>query len=61
MHNGVDVGFASAAAYSPRLEWNIATALIAVEAADADGGLVVLSDDGERHARPTSLPFRNET
>jgi glycine cleavage system aminomethyltransferase T len=59
--NGIDVGFASAAAYSPRLEWNIATALISVEAADAEGGLVVASDDGERNARPTSLPFRKET
>ncbi|XDZ65240.1 glycine cleavage T C-terminal barrel domain-containing protein [Alphaproteobacteria bacterium LSUCC0684] len=59
--DGVDVGFASAAAYSPRLEWNIATALITVEAAEAEGGLVVMGDDGARNARPTSLPFRKET
>jgi len=58
--DGVDVGFASAAAYSPRLDRNIATALITVAAAEAEGGLVVMTDHGERQARPTSLPFRKE-
>ena len=59
--NGEYVGFASAMAYSPRLDWNISTALINVEAADSDGGLVVMCDDGPRNARPTSLPFRKES
>jgi len=58
--DGQYVGFASAAAYSPRLDWNISTALITVEAADSDGGLVVMCDDGPRNARPTSLPFRKD-
>ena len=58
--NGEYVGFASAAAYSPRLDWNISTALITVDAAESDGGLVVMCDDGPRNARPTSLPFRKD-
>jgi glycine cleavage system aminomethyltransferase T len=58
--NGQSVGFASAAAYSPRLDWNIATALITVDAADSDGGLVVMTDTGPRNARPTALPFRKD-
>ena len=55
------VGFASAAAYSPRLEWNIATALITVDAAASDGGLEVHTDNGIRTARPTDLPFKKES
>ena len=58
--NGQSVGFASAAAYSPRLDWNIATALITVDAADSYGGLVVMTDTGPRNARPTTLPFRKD-
>ena len=58
--NGNYVGFASAAAYSPRLEWNIATSLITVEAAASDGGLEVHMDNGVRIACPTDLPFKKE-
>lgn len=57
MQDGAYVGFASAAAYSPRLDKNIAVAVITTEAADSDGGLVVMSDTGPRNAVPTSLPF----
>jgi aminomethyltransferase len=60
MQNGNYVGFASAVAYSPRLSWNIATALITVEAATSKGGLEVHADDGIRKARPTDLPFKKE-
>lgn len=57
MQNGEYVGFASAAAYSPRLDKNISVALMTTEAADSEGGLVVMSDSGPRNAVPTSLPF----
>ena len=56
--NGAYAGFASAAAYSPRLEWNIATALITVEAASGEGELEVHTDNGIRTARATDLPFK---
>ena len=57
-HKGDYVGFASAAAYSPRLDLNIATALITVDAATLDGGLDVHTDNGVRMAYPTDLPFK---
>ena len=55
--DGGYAGFASAAAWSPRLERNIATALVAAEAADGDRGLVVRAEAGDRAATATSLPF----
>ena len=57
-HKGDYVGFASATAYSPRLDLNIATALITVDAAALDGGLDVHTDNGVRMAYPTDLPFK---
>ena len=61
MQDGAYVGYASAAAYSPRLEQNIATALITVEAAASDGGLEVNTDEGIRKGAPTDLPFTKKT
>jgi aminomethyltransferase len=61
MQNGGYIGFASAAAYSPRLEANIATALITTEAAAAGAVLEVETDNGIRTARPTDLPFRKKS
>tara|TARA_A100001015_G_scaffold179942_1_gene200164 strand:- start:4297 stop:5418 length:1122 start_codon:yes stop_codon:yes gene_type:complete len=58
--NGDYVGFASALAYSPRLEWNISTALISTEAADHGKDLLVDTEYGMRQAVVTSLPFRRE-
>ena len=55
------VGFASASAWTPRLEANIATALITTEAADHGTGLVVATEEGPRQATVTSLPFSKET
>ena len=57
---GEYVGFASASAWTPRLECNIATALITVEAADHGTDLVIDSEEGIRNAYVTSLPFRKE-
>ena len=57
---GEYVGFASASAWTPRLECNIATALITVEAADHGTDLVIDSEEGMRNAYVTSLPFRKE-
>ncbi|MGU9962448.1 MAG: glycine cleavage T C-terminal barrel domain-containing protein [Candidatus Puniceispirillales bacterium WSBS_2018_MAG_OTU23] len=51
------VGFASAAAYSPRLDKNIAVALITVAAADSDN-LVVMADDAPRKGAAVPLPFK---
>ena len=55
--NGEYVGFASASAYSPRLQCNIATALITIAAADHGKDLIVDSEDGLREAHTASLPF----
>ncbi|MCE2517003.1 MAG: glycine cleavage system protein T [Alphaproteobacteria bacterium] len=55
--NGRYVGFASAAAYSPRLDQNIAVALITTEAAESGAEMQVMTDHGVRNAVATSLPF----
>ena len=57
---GEYAGYASASAWSPRLERNIATALVTVEAAEHGRDLVVDTEDGVRNATVTSLPFRSE-
>ena len=55
MSGGRCVGWATATAHSPRLERNIAVALIEVGALEAGGGLTVETDDGPRGAAPTEL------
>ncbi len=57
MSGGRRVGWATATAHSPRLERNIAIALVDVDALDAGGGLTVETDDRSRGATPTELPF----
>ena len=56
-HDGRPVGRVTAAAYSPRLERNIALALIAREAAENGKDLVVAAPDGPRRAGIANLPF----
>lgn len=58
MKDGIYVGFASAAAYSPRLDANISVALITTEAANSNDEMQVMTDDGIRNAVATSLPFK---
>lgn len=60
MLDGAYAGFASAAAWSPRLERNIAAALITTGAADHGGDLAVETEHGTRTAFATGLPFRRE-
>jgi aminomethyltransferase len=54
---GRTVGKVTAAAYSWRLERNIAMALIEREVAEAGSSVAVLSVDGPRQAQLTKLPF----
>jgi aminomethyltransferase len=58
--DGEYVGFASAAAYSPRLQQNIAVALITVAAAESTEEMQVMTEYGIRNAIATSLPFKQE-
>ena len=51
------VGYATAAAYSPRLDRNIAVCLVSTEASEATEGLVVETSYGKRNGAMTSLPF----
>jgi len=51
------VGYATAAAYSPRLDRNIAVCLVSTEVSEATEGLVVETSYGKRHGAITSLPF----
>jgi glycine cleavage system aminomethyltransferase T len=51
------VGYATAAAYSPRLDRNIAVCLVSTEVSEATEGLVVETSYGKRHGTITSLPF----
>jgi len=51
------VGYATAAAYSPRLDRNIAVCLVSTEASEATEGLVVETSYGKRNGTMTSLPF----
>ena len=55
--DGRPVGRVTAAAYSPRLERNIALALIERAAAEDSAALSVSTPDGARAARVTGLPF----
>ncbi len=51
------VGYATAAAYSPRLDQNIAVCLVSTEVSKASQGLVVETSYGKRNGIITSLPF----
>ncbi|MBL6783186.1 MAG: glycine cleavage system protein T [Alphaproteobacteria bacterium] len=55
--NGQFVGYATAAAYSPRLDKNIAVCLMSNEGIAAGSDLVVETSYGTRQATATSLPF----
>ena len=54
---GNDVGYASASAYSPRAQSNIAVAMVGVQAIDAGQCVTVHADTGDLHARVVPLPI----
>ena len=55
--NGGFAGYATAAAYSPRMDKNIAVCLMTNEAIAAAADMVVETSYGIRNATVTSLPF----
>ena len=55
--NGSFVGYATAAAYSPRMDKNIAVCLMTNDAIAAASDMVVETSYGIRNATVTSLPF----
>jgi glycine cleavage system aminomethyltransferase T len=55
--NDEDVGVVTSAVYSPRLERNIALAMVAMEAAGKGSELIVYSSSGDRPARVVDVPF----
>jgi len=55
--NGQFVGYATAAAFSPRLEKNIAVCLMSNDAMESGADLTVETSSGVRNAIVTSLPF----
>lgn len=55
--DGTFAGYATAAAYSPRLEKNISVCLMSNEAIAAAADLIVETSYGTRNATTTSLPF----
>lgn len=57
LRDGMTVGFISAAAYSPRIDRNIAMGLVQAELADTDTMLVAQTEYGDRNVSITSLPF----
>ncbi len=54
---GVDVGYASAAAWSPRVRSNIAVAMISIDAIESKETVEVTTDWGPREAKVVSLPI----
>ncbi len=56
--DGNDVGYISAAAYSPRFEKNIAVGVLGVAAIESGHSVDIAAEDGHRTGRITSLPFR---
>ncbi len=54
---GTTVGKVTSAVYSPRLEKNIALAMISIDAADLGTEVEVASSSGSRQARTTERPF----
>ncbi len=52
-----EVGFVTSAVYSPRLEQNLALAIVGVEAAELGTELAIDADDGERRGVVSPKPF----
>jgi glycine cleavage system aminomethyltransferase T len=55
--NDEEVGVVTSAVYSPRLERNIALAMVSVESASKGSELIVYSSSGDRPARVVDVPF----
>jgi aminomethyltransferase len=55
--NEEEVGVVTSAVYSPRLERNIALAMVSVESAGKGSGLIVYSSSGDRPAKVVDAPF----
>ena len=55
--NDEQVGVVTSAVYSPRLERNIALAMVAVESAGKGSELIVYSSSGDRPATVVDVPF----
>ncbi len=55
--NDEEVGVVTSAVYSPRLERNIALAMVAVESAGKGCELIVHSSSGDRPAKVVDVPF----
>jgi aminomethyltransferase len=55
--NGKYAGFASACAYSPRIESNIGVGMISIEAISAADGVTIVTDDGTLSARTVPFPL----
>lgn len=56
--NGMELGFVSAGAYSPRLQQNIGLGLIASQYAEEVVDLIIDTEYGERAGRIAPLPFK---
>ena len=56
-NNDLEVGVVTSAVYSPRLERNIALAMVALEAAEKGSELIVYSSSGDRPAEVVDTPF----
>ena len=56
-HENVNVGKVTSAIYSPRLDKNIALAMVAVDAAEVDTVLTVTTTSGSRSATVAERPF----
>ncbi|MBA4783886.1 MAG: glycine cleavage system protein T [Rhizobiales bacterium] len=56
-HEGREVGFASAGAYSPRLNSNIALGLIETDISRPGTAVVIETEHGTRDAEVTMIPF----
>ena len=55
--NEEEVGVVTSAVYSPRLERNIALAMVSVESAGKESELIVYSSSGDRPAKVVDVPF----
>ena len=55
--NDEEVGVVTSAVYSPRLERNIALAMVTVESAGKGSELIVYSFSGDRPAQVVDMPF----
>jgi aminomethyltransferase len=55
--NDEEVGVVTSTVYSPRLERNIALAMVSVESAGKGSELIVYSSSGDRPAKVVELPF----